>query len=139
MFKRKQKIKEVEEQKPHKVKKEKAKLDVDINKKNDDVGFIESGTRTLKDFIAPPSFDRSHEDYMMVGNKYVRNFIMQGYPSSVQVGWLDQLYNYEGDMDTAIYIEPADDRQALDELTNKITQFESQLQIENEKGRSKIL
>lgn len=137
MFKRKQKIKEVEAQNLHKEKKEKGKLDVDINKKNDDVGFIESGTRTLKDFIAPPSFDRSHEDYMMVGNKYVRNFIMQGYPSSVQVGWLDQLYNYEGDMDTAIYIEPADDRQALDELTNKITQFESQLQIENEKGNIK--
>lgn len=137
MFKRKQRIKVTGDKDAISNKKDKNNLAVDINKKVDNVGFVESGMRSLKDFISPPSFDRSHEDYMNVGNKYVRNFVMQGYPSSVQVGWLDQLYNYEGDMDTAVYIEPADDRQALDELTNKITQFESQLQIESEKGNIK--
>lgn len=114
----------------------KSDLQVDINKKNEDKA-LEKGMRTIKDYFAPPSFDRGHEDFMKVGNKFVRNFVMQGYPTNISVGWLDQLYNYDGDMDTALYIEPADDRTALDELTNKITQFESQLSIESEKGNIK--
>ena len=48
--------------------------------------------------------------------------------------WLDDLFNSEGDMDTAIYVQPADDREALDELTAKITQFEAQLDIEMKRG-----
>lgn len=98
---------------------------------------IGKGIRTVKDLIAPPSFDRSDESFMKVGKKYVRSFIMNGFPSSVGVGWLDQLYNHEGDMDTALYIEPADDRTALDELTNKITQFEAQYSMEVQKGNIK--
>lgn len=95
------------------------------------------GIRSVKDLIAPPSFDRSQEDSLKVGNKYVRSFVMNGYPSNISVGWLDQLFNYDGDMDTAIYVEPADERTALDELTNKITQFEAQLQLEVQKGNIK--
>lgn len=95
------------------------------------------GIRTVKDLMAPPSFDRSDESFIKVGKKHVRSFIMNGYPSSVGVGWLDQIYNYDGDMDTAVYIEPADDRTALDELTNKITQFEAQYSTEVQKGNIK--
>jgi len=98
---------------------------------------LAKGALTVKDIIAPPSFDRSHEDYFKMGGKYVRSFVMNGYPSNVSVGWLDTLYNYEGDMDTMIHVQPADERTALDELTHKITQFESQLSIENEKGNIK--
>jgi conjugal transfer ATP-binding protein TraC len=95
------------------------------------------GIRSVKDLIAPPSFDRSEEDCIKVGNKYVRSFVMNGYPSSISVGWLDYMFNYDGDMDTAIYVEPADERTALDELTGKITQFEAQLQLEVQKGNIK--
>jgi conjugal transfer ATP-binding protein TraC len=101
------------------------------------VSVIGKGIRTVKDLIAPPSFDRSDESFMKVGKKYVRSFIMNGFPSSVGVGWLDQLYNHEGDLDTALYIEPADDRTALDELTAKITQFEAQYSMEAQKGNIK--
>lgn len=92
------------------------------------------GVRSVKDLFSPPSFDRSNEDHLKVGNKYVRSFIMNGFPANVSVGWLDQLLNYDGDMDTAIYVEPTDERTALDELTTKITQFEAQLQMEMQKG-----
>lgn len=37
-------------------------------------------------------------------------------------------------MDTVINVEPADDRRALDDLTKKITQYQAQLMIEQEKG-----
>jgi len=102
-------------------------------------GILDKGSRNIKDFFAPPSFDRSNPNYIKVGNKYVRSFVIQGFPSIVSVGWLDTLYNYEGDMDIAFNIEPAEERGALDELTEKITQFESQLAIEMEKGSIKNL
>lgn len=98
---------------------------------------LEDGTATVKDFIAPPSFERGNADYIKVGNKYVRNFIMKGFPINVSIGWLDHLYNYEGDMDISLNIEPADDRMALEELTGKITQYEAQLYNEQEKGSIK--
>jgi type IV secretory pathway VirB4 component len=96
--------------------------------------ILGKGVRTLKDLFAPPSFDRSQEDCLKVGDKYVRSFVVNGYPSNVSVGWLDALLSYDGDMDTAIYVEPSDERTALDELTAKITQFEAQLTLETNKG-----
>ena len=107
----------------------------EVNSKQDaNKSVLGRGSRNIKDLFAPPSFDRSNPDYIKVGKKYVRSFILNGYPSVVSVGWLDNIFNYEGDMDTAIYVEPADERGALDELTNKITQFEAQLATEMEKG-----
>lgn len=96
--------------------------------------ILGKGRRTLKDIIAPPSFDRSDPDHIKVGNKAVRSFTINGYPSSVRVGWLDPLYNYDGDMDIALYVEPSDERGALDELTRKIAQFEADLINQREKG-----
>lgn len=106
-------------------------------KKQGEEHVLGKGIKTIKDIFAPPSFDRGNENYMKVGNKYVRSFVMNGFPSTVGVGWLDQLFNYEGDMDTAIYVQPADERTALEELTAKITQFEAQYQTEMEKGNIK--
>lgn len=98
---------------------------------------LQNGVPTIKDLIAPASFDRSHDDYIKVGNKYARSFLVSGFPKAIQVGWADSLYNYEGDMDVALHIVPTDERQALDELTNKITQFQSQLLSEYEKGSNR--
>lgn len=105
--------------------------EVDESAKED---VLTVGSRGLKDLLAPSCFDRGHETYMQAGNKFVRNFMLHGYPSVVYVGWLDYLYSYNGDMDVSVNIEPADERQALEQLTAKITQYESQYNIEMEKG-----
>lgn len=96
--------------------------------------IFEKGMTNVKDFIAPPSFERNHQDYLKAGDKYVRSYIMTGFPASIRVGWLDTIIHGEADTDLTIHINPADERLALDELTNKITQFEAQLHIEQEKG-----
>lgn len=100
---------------------------------------IFQGVPSLKTLITPPGFDRSNPDYLIVasrlnGSFYVRSFVMTGYPSRASVGWLDDIINYEGDIDTAIYLNPADERSALDELTNTITKLEAQLDAELERG-----
>lgn len=96
------------------------------------------GERNVKDFIAT-DIDRTNEGYLRIGEKYVRSFIVNGYPSSVQVGWLNDLYNFDGDVDTAIHIIPSDERGALDQLTAKITQFQAQYDIEAKKGNIRNL
>lgn len=111
-------------------------VDLSDTTKSDSKVF-EKGMYSLKDLIAPPSIDRSNEEYIVVGKKYVRNFIMQGFPQQTYVKWLDDLYNYEGEMDVAINIEPADDRLAIETLSVKIGQFESQYEIEKEKGNTR--
>lgn len=98
-----------------------------------DQNILLKGSRSIKDFIAP-SIDRSQEDHLTVSSKKCRSFVVNGFPSLVSVGWMDDLYNFNGDMDTSLFIVPSDERGALDELTNKITQFEAQLLVEQEKG-----
>lgn len=105
--------------------------EINSSSKKDTLGV---GTRGLKDLLAPSCFDRGHETYIQAGNKFVRNFMLHGYPSVVYVGWLDHLYSYNGDMDVSVHIEPANERQALEQITAKITQYESQYNIEREKG-----
>lgn len=96
-------------------------------------GPLTFGRRTPKDLIAV-SIKRDGEDYLQVGDKYVRTLMMNGVPTLVQIGWLDQMLNFEGDSDTIIHVHPADTRSALDELTNKITQYQAQLDTETQKG-----
>lgn len=117
-------------------------LDLEKSDATNPDGGLSKGVGTARDFIAPPSFYRGEPeegDWMKVGDTFVRPFVMQGFPSAVSVGWLDSIYNHDGDMDVALHINPADDREALDELTNKIVQFESQYAIEAKKGNIRNL
>lgn len=109
----------------------------EVDFKEDVKEVLKTGSRDAKDFIAPASIDRSSEDHLVIENKHCRSFVVNGFPSLVSVGWLDDLYNFSGDMDTSLFIVPADERGALDELTKKITQFEAQLIVESEKGNIK--
>jgi len=99
--------------------------------------ILANGRTSLRDQIAPNFIDRSHPDYLQVGNKFVRNFMVTGFPKQIAVGWADNLYDYEGDLDLAIHVSPIDERLALDELTSKITQFQAQLQTEAERGSNR--
>ena len=114
---------------------------LDVNKQDDinENNILDNGMVSLKSLLAPPSFDRTNPDYFKVGKKFVRNFIMQGYPPQCYVTWLDNMYNYDGDMDCVVHVQPSDDRVALDLLNAKITQFEAQYETEKRKGNIKNL
>lgn len=99
--------------------------------------MLDKGVPTLKDMMAPSSFDRSAFDHLGVGDRVMRSFLLAGFPKHIMVGWADKLYNYDGDLDMAIHINPMDEREAIDELTDKITQFEAQLDVESEKGQTR--
>ena len=100
---------------------------------------ISRGARKLKDLLAPCGFSRTDENTLGVGSKYVRSFVVNGYPSVVQVGWLDKLYNSEEDLDVSFHILPTDERSALDELNMEITKQEAQLHYESKSGNIRNL
>lgn len=99
--------------------------------------ILENGVTTLHDQIAPTFFDRSNPEHLVVGNKFVRNLMITGFPKQIGVGWASDLYDYEGDLDIALHVHPIDERTALNELTTKITQFQAQLQTETERGSNR--
>lgn len=98
---------------------------------------LDGGVPTIKDLICPPSFDKSDPSCIRVGNIFSRSMLIAGYPKTVSVGWADDIMNYDGDLDLAIHVNPTDERNGLDELTNKITQFEAQLSTELERGSNR--
>jgi len=98
---------------------------------------LDKGVPTMKDLISPPSFVRDSYDHLKVGDRVMRSFLLAGFPKHIGVGWADKLYNYEGDLDMTIHINPMDEREAMDELTDKITQYEAQLDLESEKGQTR--
>ena len=59
---------------------------------------LKAGSRDAKDFIAPASIDRSSEDHLVIEKKVCRSFVVNGFPSLVSIGWLDDLYNFACDL-----------------------------------------
>lgn len=100
---------------------------------------MKENIRTLKDCFAPSEIDVLDAKTLKVGEKYFRNYVMQGYPQKAYVGWLDNLYQYEGNMDTVVMVEPNSDRVALDELTKQITSLEAQYSQELKEGKESNL
>lgn len=92
------------------------------------------GIRTKKDCLVPDAISVVDERTLNVGGKFVRNYVLQGYPAYVYVGWLDTLYSYNGNLDTMIYVEAEEASQASKELTKQITQLTAQLMHDEEKG-----
>lgn len=123
-----------------KKKKEKKDILIDMDIVEVDAsGKFKDNVRTLKDSFAPSEVDIVDPSTLKVGEHYVRNYVMQGYPSYVRVGWLDELFNYSGDLDTTVLVEPSDDRSSIDELTKQITAIQAQYDQEAKEGKTSNL
>jgi len=84
------------------------------------------------DVIAPDGI-RIEDDFMRVGDRFLRVYAITMLPSMIQVGFLDRLYS-TGDIDVSIHIHPGDLREVVNELTRKITALESQRILEERRG-----
>lgn len=122
-----------------KKKKEKKEKLLIVDEEINPAGAFKDNVRTLKDAFAPSEIDVINPNTLKVGEHYVRSYVMQGYPSYVQVGWLDNLFNYAGNLDTTILVEPSDDRSSVDELTKQITALQAQYYQESKEGKTSNL
>lgn len=67
-------------------KKNKKEKIIIVDEEVNPAGVFKDNVRTLKDAFAPSEIDVINPNTLKVGEHYVRSYVMQGYPSYVQVG-----------------------------------------------------
>ena len=67
--------------------------EIDLNEK---IKSYQQNVRTPKDCLAPSEISVVDDETLKVGENYVRNYVMQGYPNAAYVGWLDKIYSSPG-------------------------------------------
>lgn len=96
--------------------------------------LILSGQR-LHDIIAPDSIV-VHRDCMEIGDRYVRTLFVSGVDARMcWMGWLNDLYNYPGNVDVGTYISVFDTRTVIKRLNTRITQLEVQMHQDARAGK----
>ena len=112
---------------------------VEVREEKKESRIFTDGVRSLPQLLAPSAISYTSENDMLIEENYMKSYVINGYPSRTYIGWMNDLYSYDGDMDVGIHAEPTNEREAIDEITAKITQYESQLSTEEERGSIKNL
>ncbi len=64
-------------------------------------------------------------NYLVIDDRYVRTLFVSGYPYTASSGWLNQLINFNYNVDISYHIEPIEATLALPKLNRKITELTS--------------
>lgn len=87
---------------------------------------------TVTEMISPDGY-LIEKDYLRVGKKFFRLYVLLDFPQAVYVGWLEDV-KLLGSVDISVHIAPVDARDAVNQLTKKITQYQSQYMLDEQKG-----
>lgn len=92
------------------------------------------GLLSIRDLIAPSGIEHDF-NHLKIGNTYYRSFFISGYPREVGANWLSPLINFPHALDISIFYYPVDAQTVLKNLRRKITEMETELNIEAQQGR----
>jgi len=87
----------------------------------------------IKKIISPSGIE-INSNYLKIGNKFMKTIFVMSYSRYVATGWFDPLISFPNLFDISIFINPIDTGLALKKLRKKVTQFESQISDQEEKG-----
>lgn len=82
------------------------------------------GTQDQVDLISYSGL-KEESSYLQINDRYIRTFFVSGYPYVASTGWLNNLINFNHDIDISYHIEEVDPLSALPKLNRKITELES--------------
>ncbi|MBZ0317869.1 MAG: ATP-binding protein [Anaerolineae bacterium] len=82
------------------------------------------GTQDQVDLISYSGL-KEESSYLQINDRYVRTLFVSGYPYVASTGWLNNLINFNHDIDISYHIEEVDPLSALPKLSRKITELES--------------
>lgn len=94
--------------------------------------YSEGLTRVL-DLIAPSAIGVS-TSHMQIGDVYCRTLFVAAYPRTLSIGWMNPVVGMDLPMDVSMFIYPVDTGTILKKLRKKVTQIQSEMNIEAEKG-----
>jgi type IV secretory pathway VirB4 component len=85
---------------------------------------IAFGTQDQVDLISYAGL-KEESSYLQINDRFVRTLFVSGYPYVASTGWLNNLINFNHDIDISYHIEQVDPLSALPKLIRKITELES--------------
>ncbi|MBU4284875.1 ATP-binding protein [Patescibacteria group bacterium] len=89
---------------------------------------------SLADTIAPSALQIT-SNYIQIGERFARTFFIITYPRFLTVNWLSPIINLDRVLNVSMFIHPTDTGIILKKLKRKITQIESQVNMEQEQGK----
>ena len=98
-----------------------------------DTTHLESAAPSFIDIIAPPSL-AIEQNYIQLGNFYVRTLFAFTYPRYIDTDWLSPIINYDATIDISMYIHPLESKDVLKDLKQQVGKLESTMAIDQEKG-----
>lgn len=87
----------------------------------------------IKNLIAAPGLE-INASYLKLGGKFAKTIFIFTYPRYLSSGWFSPIINLPELMDISIHMHPVDTALALKHLRRKVTQIESQIMEQEEKG-----
>jgi type IV secretory pathway VirB4 component len=92
------------------------------------------GEQDQLDFITYAGL-KEERDYIIMDNRFIRTLFVSGYPYTASSGWLNQLINFNHNVDITYHIEPIEATIALPKLHRKITEMTSTKRAMERNGR----
>lgn len=96
--------------------------------------YYQEGVARLNDLIAPAAI-KIEPRHIRVGEIFAETIYVIAYPRYLQSNWFSPIINIDMPIDIAMFIHPIDTYDILKTLKKSATQVESQMNIEQEKGR----
>ena len=95
--------------------------------------LLEKGLISVRDLIAP-ALIAMKPTYMQLNSRYVKTIFVLTYPQYIEANWLSPVINFDISFDISMHIYPADSQDIMRMLKRKVTEMESSLRINAEKG-----
>lgn len=93
-----------------------------------------SGLVRLEDLLAPSAIEIDFNN-IQIGETLYRTYFISGYPREVGANWLSPLINFSAALDISMFYYPVEAKAVLSNLRRKITELETELNIEYKEGR----
>ncbi|MCK4799676.1 ATP-binding protein, partial [Candidatus Parcubacteria bacterium] len=87
----------------------------------------------VKDIIAPAAF-KIESDHITINKKLASTIFVYAYPRFLQTNWFSPIINFDNTFDVAMFIHPQSTSEILKSLRKTVTQIQSQISMNEEKG-----
>ncbi len=100
----------------------------------EEASLYQRGLASMKDLIAPPAI-KVVSNHMQIGAVLSRTHFVIAYPRYLSTNWFSPIVNLDFPMDISLFVHPIDTSEILKQLRTSATRVESQIGIEQDKGK----
>lgn len=110
----------------------KAKI-LEAQKQREAEKVLREGMISVLDQIAPSDWVTTAQ-YVQFGNLFAKTLFVYTYPRYLGTNWLSPIINYDVTADIGMYIYPLHNNEVMTDLRKRVSQLESGMRMEAEKG-----